>query len=262
MTCFNEEEYIFESVNSVLSSNFTEFELVIIDDGSTDSSPSIISAMSQIDSRIRIFRNEQNLGVASSKNFGLKLCQGDLIAMMDADDICLPDRFIRQIVFMEANPTVVISGGAMYLMSEGSPALKPAVTNNLQKQLMLQNIFNHPTIILRRELMESGDFKYSPRFKHTEDYRLWTKLAYKVKMENLENPLIYFRANKAASKSNSAKAPIRREIEIVLIRLLFLGKLIIIRKCQPTDIRHFFATIVRSSVPSIVRSIYIRRRGG
>jgi hypothetical protein len=192
----------------------------------------------------------------------IQAVQGGIeVDLMDADDICLPDRFIHQILFMEANPTVVISGGAMYLMSEDSPALKPAVTSNLQKQLMLQNVFNHPTIILRRELIESGDFKYSPRFKHTEDYRLWTKLAYKVKMENLEIPLIYFRANKAASKSNSARAPIRREIEIVLIRLLFLGRLIIIRKCHPTDIRHFFATIVRSSVPSIVRSIHIRRRG-
>jgi glycosyltransferase involved in cell wall biosynthesis len=251
MTNFNEEEYIHASIESVLNSTFEDFELIIVDDGSRDSSIDIIKFWLNNDSRVKLIESSKNFGIARSKNLGLSHCNGELIAMMDADDICLANRFQIQVEFMDANPEISLAGGAMYLMQESGDALKQAMIDNLEKNLMISNVFNHPTIIIRRHLWESGIFRYSERFRHTEDYRLWTRLSYKITMANLACPLLLFRANKMASRSNSARSPFRREIELFLIRFLYLARLIRIRKCNKEDVRSFFATILRSTIPSV-----------
>jgi glycosyltransferase involved in cell wall biosynthesis len=255
MTNFNEEKYVNESIESVLINAVDEFELIIVDDGSTDRSIDIIERWQQMDSRIKLIRNLKNLGVAKSKNLGLGHCSGEFIAMMDADDICMNNRFESQLGFLERNPEISLCGGAMYLILNEGNKFKQAITSKIEKTLIIQNSFNHPTIMFRRDLVDSGMFKYSPRFKHTEDYRLWTRLSYKIGMGNLELPLLQFRANKSASTSNSSKAPIRRELELLAIRLLYVFRLASMGKCSRKDVLSFIATIVRSTIPSIRMAI-------
>lgn len=259
MTNFNEEKYILESITSVLESELTDFELIIVDDKSSDSSVKIIEHFCKVDTRIKLIKMDKNGGVAKSKNAGLRNCKGELIAMMDADDISVPDRFSIQVNYMEQSPEVMLSGGAMFLMNDDGNQLKHAITRNLTKELIIQNVFNHPTIIIRREIFDSGLFRYSEKFRHTEDYRLWTRLADKIVMANLEIPLIYFRANKLATNSNSSKAPIRREMELLIIRFLYLVRLSSKRQASLGDLRKFLATIVRSTIPTIKRQIMSER---
>ena len=251
MTNYNEEKYIQMSIESVLENSFKNFELIVIDDGSNDSSVDIIKKYLDIDSRVKLYQNFTNMGVAHSKNLGLNYCRGDYIAMMDADDISLPNRFETQLRYMEENPEISICGGAMYLIFDQGTSLKMAITDKIEKKLMIQNPFNHPTIMIRRHLVDSGIFRYSQRFRHTEDYRLWTKLSYKVGMGNIDFPILLFRANKSVSNSNSAKSPLRREVELLTIRFLYLARLVRMRKCSVSDIKSFLATIVRSTIPSI-----------
>ena len=255
MTNFNEERYINESMESILENTIDNFELIIVDDGSTDTSLDIIERWQQIDSRIKLIRNLSNLGVAKSKNLGLAYCSGEFIAMMDADDICMPNRLESQLHFLESNPEISLCGGAMNLILDEGDKLKQAITHNIEKTLMIQNSFNHPTIMFRRHLVDSGIFRYSPRFKHTEDYRLWTQLSYKIGLGNLDAPVLRFRANKSASTSNSSRSPIRREFELFTIRFLYLVRLAGIGKCSPSDVKSFIATIVRSTIPTLCVAI-------
>jgi glycosyltransferase involved in cell wall biosynthesis len=259
MTNFNEEKYINESIQSVLTNSIDSFELIIVDDGSTDSSIGIIEKWQHIDQRIKLIRNSTNLGVAKSKNLGLRHCHGKFIAMMDADDICMPSRFESQIDFLENNPEISLCGGAMYLILDEGNLLKPAINHKIEKSLIIQNSFNHPTIMIRRDLVDCGIFRYSPKFKHTEDYRLWTRLSYKIGFGNLDSPVLRFRANKSARTSNSSKSPIRRECEILVIRFLYLVRLVRIGKCSPRDVKSFIATIVRSTIPSIWAGVSRKR---
>ena len=102
MPVYNAERFLAEAIESVLQQTFTQFEFLIIDDGSTDSSPEIVRSYS--DPRIRFLQNEQNLGITATLNKGIELAQADLIARMDADDICYPDRLQKQMEFVAAHP--------------------------------------------------------------------------------------------------------------------------------------------------------------
>ena len=108
MPAYNAEKYIGEAIESILNQTFTDFEFIIIDDGSSDHTADIIKGFH--DERIRFIQNEKNSGVANTLNKGLELSQGEYIARMDADDISLPARFEKQVAFMEANPDVAVVG--------------------------------------------------------------------------------------------------------------------------------------------------------
>ena len=111
MPAYNAEQYISEAIESILGQTFADFEFIIIDDGSSDSTSGIIASYK--DSRIRYFRNEKNLGIVGALNRGLALAAGEYIARMDADDISLPERFQTQCAYMEKHPDVGVCGTAI-----------------------------------------------------------------------------------------------------------------------------------------------------
>lgn len=261
MTAYNCEKFLKESISSVLRSSFKNFELIIIDDGSTDNTRNILHKFKQLDPRIKLFLNDLNQGIAKSKNFGLTKCHGELIAMMDADDICTVDRFEKQVNFMDDNSDLDISGTSCFLFSNDVTeiSLKVVHQTELEKKLLIENVFNHPTLIIRRCLVDKGLFVYDSRFKYTEDYKLWTELAYKVNFGNLTAPLLYYRFT---THSASARAPIRRELEIVLIRIQYLGRKIMNKNFTLSDLSKFLATILKSTVPCIVKALTNNLRFG
>src|SRR5258707_849690 len=108
MSVYNGEKYLGEAVDSILAQTFTDFEFIIIDDGSEDRSPELIEAY--VDSRISFLRNEKNVGLTRSLNKGLQVASGEYIARMDCDDVSLPDRFAKQVAFMDANSGVGACG--------------------------------------------------------------------------------------------------------------------------------------------------------
>ncbi len=196
MPAYNAEKYIKLAIESVLSQTFTEFELLIINDGSTDDTEKIIKSYE--DRRIRLFTQE-NKGVIGALNYGLQLARGKYIARFDADDICYPDRLAAQYEFFESHPGYVLLGGASdYIDKEGHflyewqpPAYE---TNALHKKIRHEIPFDHPTVMFVRDVaLQLGG--YPKGAIHFEDHLFWTHFFDHGKVANLSKPLIKHRFN-------------------------------------------------------------------
>lgn len=192
--CYNAAEYLQEAINSILTQTFPDFELIIIDDGSTDDSAEIISK--QTDPRLRVIRNEKNLGLIKTLNKGIAAANGKYIARMDADDVSRPERFEKQISFLESNPQTGVCGTWMFMIHNSTVYKHRYITSDLIKSaLVFNNPLVHPSVMMRKELFAENDQVYDPRFPHGEDYALWISLLGKTDFSVLAEPLIEYRAH-------------------------------------------------------------------
>lgn len=205
MPVYNGEKYLREAIDSVLNQTFRNFEFIIIDDGSSDSSAEIINSYN--DPRIKYFKKE-NSGIADSLNFGIDKSQGEFIARMDCDDICMPNRFERQIKFFEENPELVlVASWATEINSIGEETEEikypPLKWKKIKRYGLLHNPFIHPTTIFRKDLIKIVG-NYSLKFLHNEDYELWTRVIYKYPCMNIDEKLIKYRTheNSVTRKNN------------------------------------------------------------
>jgi len=195
LSVYNTDKYLEEAIESILSQTYKDFEFIIINDGSTDKSLEIIENYAQKDSRIVVV-NRENRGLIESLNEGIRIAKGKYIARMDADDISLPQRFEKQIDFMEKNFDVGILGSAVITFGEN---LKESIwtlhTKNdlLKAELLFSSCFAHPAVIMRKELIEKYDLYYSKDFIDAEDYELWTRFSNYCKFANLKEPLLKYR---------------------------------------------------------------------
>jgi glycosyltransferase involved in cell wall biosynthesis len=201
---FNGEKYIKEAIESILLQSFTNFELVIIDDGSTDKSLEIIKSFS--DDRIKVLRNESNSGLIYSLNRGLSEAKGKYVARMDADDIACPERLRTQFEFMENNPDIGLCG--TFVKRFGSilrrGLLKVPVENDeIKANSLFFCSFVHPTVMFRRELILKHGLNYSEDFKGTEDYNLWVEMIGKgVRTANIPKLLLKYRVSDFSVSGN------------------------------------------------------------
>ncbi len=192
---FNGEKYLREAVKSILAQSFTDFELIIIDDGSIDKSSETIDSFN--DPRISVLKNEKNMGLIYSLNRGLSEAKGKYIARMDGDDTACVDRLKTQSEFMESNPEIGLCG--TFVKRFGSilrrGLLKLPVSNDeIKANSLFFCSFVHPTVMFKRELFVKNDLKYSQDFKGTEDYNLWVEMIDKgVKTANIPKPLLKYR---------------------------------------------------------------------
>ena len=189
---YNSEKYIFQAVESIVNQTFTDFELIIINDGSTDRSEEII--LSFTDSRIRFFRNEINLGIVPTRNSGLKMAKGEFIAMMDADDISFPGRLEKQLNYMLDNISVGVCGSRMECIGDQqgtfgtSGSWVSAFTN-----LMHHPPFGQSSAFIRKSILSNLFLKYKPEYPHAEDYKLWLDISKHAKIYCLSDTLVYYR---------------------------------------------------------------------
>ena len=192
LSTYNDEKYINECIDSVLNQSFRDFEFVIIDDGSTDRTYDIISAIN--DPRIVIFRKE-NTGLIDSLNFGVSKCRGEYIARIDGDDICHVDRLKLQIEFLINNLEYSICGSnTIYIDGDGAEfgLHKYPISDEMIKTYMLfGSPLSHPAVMTRREVMV--DNPYSHDYPVAEDYELWVRLSSRYKFFNIDKPLLYYR---------------------------------------------------------------------
>ena len=169
------EEYLTAAIESVLAQSFSDFELLIVDDGSDEECLECIKRYD--DQRIKIIRNEKNLGVSAASNRALEVAQGEYIVRMDSDDIAYPERFRIQIDYMKAHPEVVVSGTACKKM--GTDEVYTFLRNDIpreivQVRLLLGNInLANPTVIIRRSVFTDNGIKYDENIKYSIDYGLW-----------------------------------------------------------------------------------------
>jgi glycosyltransferase involved in cell wall biosynthesis len=195
LPAYNAERYIQLSINSVLSQSFGNFELIVINDGSTDRTEEIIRSFS--DERINYIKNSENRGLSASYNIGVRAARGRYIARMDADDLCDERRFERQLGFMEKNPQVGIVGSDILLIDEAGrligKARKPASHARLKWASLFSTPLFHPSIMARTEIMKENP--YDESLANSEDYELWSRLLFfgDVRLSNMRIPLLRYR---------------------------------------------------------------------
>jgi glycosyltransferase involved in cell wall biosynthesis len=192
MPIYNCSKYLKESIQSVLSQIFNDFELLLIDDGSSDDTSSIINSFT--DSRIRYFRNEENKGLIYSLNWGLTLATGTYIARMDGDDIIVPERLQRQYEFMENHPEVDIAGSWYYVSVTMNVCYVPIFPEQCRIHLLANPPLAHPTVIMRTDSLKKHQLCYNSEYIHAEDYFLWAEASTKgLTITNIPEPLLIYR---------------------------------------------------------------------
>lgn len=193
MPVYNGSNYLTESIESVLNQTFSNFELLIINDSSTDNSLEIIKSFD--DSRIRLINNNQNLGQSISMNYGLDLAITKYIARIDQDDICLPYRLEKQVNYMEENPNVGVLGCHTNNVNENLEFIshrKRPLTHNQNKWALLTNTcLMHPTAFIRSSIMKN--YRYDKAYAPCEDYELWSRLIHITRIEQLKDVLVLVR---------------------------------------------------------------------
>jgi glycosyltransferase involved in cell wall biosynthesis len=198
MPVYNGEKYLEEAISNVLSQTFTDYELLIIDDGSSDSSVKIIQSIK--DPRIRLIRNEKNQGVAYTRNVGLKEAKGEYLAWMDCDDLIEPNRLEVQINYLRENLEVGICGTALQRFGEGKPYisrkfLEPSL---IKAALLFYNSLLSATTMYRMKMIREAKLTYNVKLAVAEDYDFFYDASFHFPIKNLDQVLYYYRASESS----------------------------------------------------------------
>lgn len=192
MSVYNGADYLREAIDSILSQSFADLEFIVVDDCSTDGSAEIIGNYS--DSRLRMFRNNVNLGLAKSLNNSMEQARGEYIARMDADDISLPRRLEKQLSYMDTHPEVGICGTWIRYFGAGRAVLRPQTDHDsLAAALVFGPHLIHPTVMLRRSLVDKYNLRYDPKFTRAQDYDLWWRAVSHTRLANVGHVLLNYR---------------------------------------------------------------------
>jgi len=195
MSVYNAEKYLDEAIQSILNQTYKDFEFIIINDGSTDKSLKIIKKYKSQDERIVLISRE-NRGLVASLNEGIEKARGKYIARMDADDISLPDRFEEQLRFMEENSDIGVCGSWVEVFGENrrSAIWKMATTDaKLRPRLLFSVTFAHPSVMMRKDLIDKYCLKYNGKYLHAEDYKFWLDFSKHTKFANIPKVLFQYR---------------------------------------------------------------------
>jgi hypothetical protein len=197
MAVYNGDRYLREAIESILGQSFQDFEFLIVNDGSTDSSREVI--LSYDDPRIRLIDNEKNLGQTRSLNRGLELAKGKFIARQDADDISAPQRLARQTAFLESQPEVALAG-TWYQEVDASGTLiaerqLPSTWTEIRWWLLFFCPFVHSSVMFRKSMVLDRIGQYDETLAYSQDYDLWLRIARVLPVANLEEYLVKFRLN-------------------------------------------------------------------
>lgn len=206
MPVYNAEKYVAEAVESILSQTFGDFEFLIINDGSSDSSLAILKRYSKKDQRLRLL-SRPHTGLVVALNEILQLARGKYLARMDSDDVALPERFRLQVAFLESEPDVVCVGGAHELIDDKGRLLTrlemPESNNEIQQLALAGHVtINHPSAMIRRtSLIEVGG--YDEAMLPAEDLDLWLRLGEVGALANLKDTVLKYRMHtKSVSEQN------------------------------------------------------------
>jgi glycosyltransferase involved in cell wall biosynthesis len=206
MPVYNGEKFLINAIESILNQSYNNIEFLIINDGSLDDSKKIIHSFN--DERIRFIDNERNIGLIQTLNLGFKLARGEFIARIDADDIAFSNRIETQINFLLRNSDYGLVGSSAILVDENNNEIgKLRFSTEHEKIKFLlgyHNLFIHPTLMIRKEIIEKHQLIFDFNYLHAEDYKFWTELINFTKVENFEEPLLYYRIhkNQISSKYN------------------------------------------------------------
>ncbi len=196
MSVYNNAPYLAHAIESIVAQTFGDFEFLIVNDGSTDKSGAIIDRFAADDSRIRAI-HQANAGLIVSLNRMIAEARAPIIARMDGDDIALPERFARQIAFLDANPEIGVLGTGCTVIEEDGKPSPHRFENVVSTEDILEDMKNgpplcHPSVMMRTAAVRAAG-GYHAAYQHCEDYDLWLRLSEHVRMANLPDRLLLYR---------------------------------------------------------------------
>ncbi len=187
-------KFLKEAVESILNQTFQDFEFIIIDDGSTDETSAYLNNLT--DPRIRIIRNERNIGITRSLNIGFRVAQGKYIARMDSDDVSMPERLEKQFAFMESNTDVIVCG-SMLARYKGDVVPDQRKMRDMESYCIRMLFMNpgpsHPTAFFRREVLVQHHIEYDESLKFSQDYGMWMTISQFGRICTLPDRLLFRR---------------------------------------------------------------------
>jgi glycosyltransferase involved in cell wall biosynthesis len=218
MTVYNGEKFLFEAINSILNQTYKNFNFIIVNDGSTDSSEAIIKSFT--DSRIQYISNSSNKGIVYSRNRALKEIKTKYTAVLDCDDISEPTRLEKQLHFMESNPEVAVCGTWAVMIDEkstvfGHKIMPVANKDFVNIEMLFRNQFVHSSTFFRTKIaLESGGYQLG-----CEDFWLFSKISLNHKMANLPEFLTQYRIH-SSNISETNKVQINQN-ELDVVKMLY-----------------------------------------
>jgi glycosyltransferase involved in cell wall biosynthesis len=222
MAAFNAGPFIGPAIESLLAQTFRDFELVVVDDGSTDATPAILDRYARSDGRIRVLRNDVNRGLIYTRNRLLQSTYAPFVALADADDIYGPTRLERQMAWMRAHPEVGVCGTAVKFMGEGWIGRKDEVTvlgdHNIRFLMRIMPCLWNTTTVYRRELLEQAKGYRDGFDAGAEDYDLWARLLPVTRFANLPEALVTVRVHPGSITAQGSKT--QRNVLKVSARLI------------------------------------------
>lgn len=247
----NGEEYLAQAIQSVLSQSCTDFELLLIDDCSSDSTRHIIRQFD--DPRIRVMNNSTKIGLAASLNRGMDESDSEYVARMDHDDVMHPGRLKEQLEFLRSHTEISVCGS--WVSTLGAPDHHvwkyPCDSDEIRGLLLFENPIAHPSVMFRRGDLADGGFNYDPSFKRAEDYDLWERVSHGMKLANIPRVLLKHRVYPRDSRLSLSELESQ---ECRLIRLRQLHRLGLTPSPEDEDMHRRLSAWQFDSSPDFLRA--------
>jgi glycosyltransferase involved in cell wall biosynthesis len=212
------EAYVRTAMASVLGQTFSDLELVVVDDASTDRTPAILAAVG--DPRMRLLRNEAQLGLAASLNRGLDEARCRYVARLDADDVAMPRRLERQLARLRATPNVGVVGSAVLELVDtsrvGAMHAMPTPPQEVRWAALFSSPFFHPAVVVDRDVLDRHELRYDTSFEESEDYDLWSRLLEVADGDNVPDPLVLYRVH--PEQASQRRRELQRECQLRVAR--------------------------------------------
>lgn len=216
---YNKSRFLRETIESILNQTYSNFEYIIIDDFSTDNSIQIINEYAETDERIKIFRNNKNLKIVKTRNKGFDLSspKAKYFAILDSDDVALPNRIEIQVKFLEKNSDYGLVGSNLLIINENSETIGfrkyPSTDSEIRKSLMRFNPIAQSSVLLRKETIKEIGF-YDKKWSVCQDYDYWFRIGISWKLANITKPLIKYRLSETQVKKVYLKETLQNTYKI------------------------------------------------
>jgi glycosyltransferase involved in cell wall biosynthesis len=218
---YNGNLTIVRAIRSVIGQSFTDWELLVIDDGSTDGTAASVEELSRADGRIRLVRNDRNSGIQRTLNHGLREAKGTYVARIDDDDAWAdPAKLARQVAFLDAHPAHVLVGTGTVVVDEADRELyrflAPATDKDIRSKMLFRNCFTHSSVMFRKEtVLKEGGYDENASSRHVEDYDLWLRLGRVGQLANLPFHAVRFTLRPGNLSSKNKLEQFSKDIELV-----------------------------------------------
>ncbi len=193
LPAYNVACYVGDAIRSILNQSYNDFELIIIDDCSTDSTVSVIQSFN--DDRIKLIKKVKNTGYTNSLNYGISIAQGEYIARMDGDDVSMSNRFEEQVKILDNYKDIAVCGSFAKILGSEVIMKVPKDHHTIVSKMILKNQIIHPVVMIRKKVLLDNSLSYDSKFEPAEDYELWSRILNFGNLHNIQKPLLQYRVH-------------------------------------------------------------------